>query len=319
MLGVRRVRSKTIRGATEISVLFNPSADMPYSLQLMQAKADEVKGEIPLGFIVLKAGVKRDRKVILQELVQMVREKIGPIASFKLAIIVSRLPKTRSGKILRGTLKKIADGEDYRIPAAAIGATQLGVGFTPNYFLVLSKTLDYGAIQYQKFRAHHRNRKLRGIRLHTGILRTGNAWEALVGTDIEINDHFVIYADWISGASNAVSLGGVFVIDQHLSLQAALLRGNDQDRLSGVIANVGGTALGDVALVPDPAYPIHNYGVVLAGANVITVPLGNDQKFLDTIAMVCEHLRRRSPGVLGAPRRRRPGGRLRPSGPRCGR
>jgi propionyl-CoA synthetase len=78
---------------------------------------DEVKGEIPLGFIVLKAGVKRDRKVILQELVQMVRERIGPIASFKVAVIVRRLPKTRSGKILRGTLKKIADGEDYRIPA----------------------------------------------------------------------------------------------------------------------------------------------------------------------------------------------------------
>jgi propionyl-CoA synthetase len=79
--------------------------------------ADEIKGEIPLGFIVLKAGVKHDRKVILQELVQMVREKIGPIASFKVAVIVRRLPKTRSGKILRGTLKKIADGEDYRIPA----------------------------------------------------------------------------------------------------------------------------------------------------------------------------------------------------------
>jgi len=137
--------------------------------------------------------------------------------------------------------------EGYRTPAAAIGATQLGVGFTPNYFLVLSKTLDYGAIQYQKFRAHHRNRKLRGIRVHTGILRTGNAWEALVGTDIELNDHFVIYADWISGASNSVSLGGVFVIDQHLSLQAALLRGNDQDRLSGVIANITHTF--------DPAHP----------------------------------------------------------------
>jgi hypothetical protein len=128
--------------------------------------------------------------------------------------------------------------EDYRIPAAAIGTTQLGVGFTPNYFLVLSKTPNYDAIQYQKFRAHHRNRKLRGIRLHSGLLRTGNAWEALVGTDVEVNDHFIVYADWISGASNAVSLGGVLVIDQHLSIQAALLRGNDQDRLSGLLLNV---------------------------------------------------------------------------------
>jgi hypothetical protein len=128
--------------------------------------------------------------------------------------------------------------EDYRVPAAAIGVTQLGPGFTPNGFFVLSKTLNYDAIQYQKFRAHHRNRKLRGIRVHAGVLRTGDAWEALVGSDVEVNDHFVIYADWISGASNAVSLGGVLVVDPHLSIQAALLRGNDQNRLSGVLASV---------------------------------------------------------------------------------
>jgi hypothetical protein len=125
--------------------------------------------------------------------------------------------------------------EDYWIPAAAVGPTQLGVGFKPNYFLVFSKTLNYAQIQYQKFRAHHRNIKLRGIRLHTGVLRTADAWRALVGTDIEVSDHFLVYADWISGRSNAVSLGGVVVIDQHISIQAALLRGNDQDRLSGAI------------------------------------------------------------------------------------
>ena len=131
--------------------------------------------------------------------------------------------------------------ENYWIPAAAVGATQLGPHFTPNYFLVLSKTLNYNQIQYQKFRAHHRNRKLRGIRLHTGILRTGNAWRALVGTDIEVNDHFIAYADWISGASNAVSLGGVLVIDPHLSIQASLLRDNDEDRLSGILVNINHT------------------------------------------------------------------------------
>jgi hypothetical protein len=128
--------------------------------------------------------------------------------------------------------------EDYRIPAAAIGATQLGVGFTPNYFLVLSKTLDYDQIQYQKFRAHHRNIKLRGIRLHTGILRTDNAWRALVGSDFEVNDHFVVYADWISGGRNAVSLGGVLVLNRQNSIQASLLRGNHEDRLSGVIVAI---------------------------------------------------------------------------------
>ena len=77
---------------------------------------DEIKGEIPVGFIVLKAGVSRKETEIVQELVRLVRDRIGPIASFKLAAVVKRLPKTRSGKILRGTMKKIADGEPYTLP-----------------------------------------------------------------------------------------------------------------------------------------------------------------------------------------------------------
>jgi len=79
--------------------------------------ADELKGEVPLGAIVLKAGVARPHDEIVRELIQMVREKIGPVASFKVATVVQRLPKTRSGKILRGTMKKIADGAAYRLPA----------------------------------------------------------------------------------------------------------------------------------------------------------------------------------------------------------
>ena len=78
--------------------------------------ADEIKGEMPLGFIVLKAGVRRSHDEIVTELVQMVRERIGPVASFRIATIVKRLPKTRSGKILRGTIKKIADGVEYQSP-----------------------------------------------------------------------------------------------------------------------------------------------------------------------------------------------------------
>jgi propionyl-CoA synthetase len=78
--------------------------------------ADMIKGEIPLGLVVLKADVVRPREEIIAELVGMVREKIGPIACFKVAVVVRRLPKTRSGKIVRGTIKKIADGNDYRIP-----------------------------------------------------------------------------------------------------------------------------------------------------------------------------------------------------------
>jgi propionyl-CoA synthetase len=78
---------------------------------------DELKGEVPCGFVVLKAGVNRPPDEIERELVLLVREKIGPVAAFKLAITVARLPKTRSGKILRGTMKKIADGEPWSMPA----------------------------------------------------------------------------------------------------------------------------------------------------------------------------------------------------------
>jgi propionyl-CoA synthetase len=78
---------------------------------------DALKGEVPCGFIVLKAGVNRDPAEIEREIVALVREKIGPVAAFKLAITVPRLPKTRSGKILRGTMKKIADGEQWTMPA----------------------------------------------------------------------------------------------------------------------------------------------------------------------------------------------------------
>lgn len=78
---------------------------------------DQLKGQLPLGFAVLKSGVNRPHDEIIQELVQMVRADIGPVAAFKTATIVERLPKTRSGKILRGTMQKIADREDYKMPA----------------------------------------------------------------------------------------------------------------------------------------------------------------------------------------------------------
>jgi propionyl-CoA synthetase len=79
--------------------------------------ADTLKGEVPLGFLVLKAGVRRPGAEIEKEVVQMVRDRIGPVAAFKTAMVVARLPKTRSGKILRGTMKKIADNVEYKMPA----------------------------------------------------------------------------------------------------------------------------------------------------------------------------------------------------------
>jgi len=78
---------------------------------------DELKGEVPCGFVVLKSGVNRPPTEIEKECIALVRDKIGPVAAFKLAITVGRLPKTRSGKILRGTMKKIADGDSWAMPA----------------------------------------------------------------------------------------------------------------------------------------------------------------------------------------------------------
>ncbi len=78
---------------------------------------DDLKGEAPCGFIVLKSGVTRPPEEIEKEIVQLVRNKIGPVAAFKIAVAVGRLPKTRSGKILRGTMKKIADHDEWSMPA----------------------------------------------------------------------------------------------------------------------------------------------------------------------------------------------------------
>ncbi len=78
---------------------------------------DQLKGQLPVGLIALKAGVKKDNETISKECVQMVRDKVGPVAAFKIAIVVKRLPKTRSGKVLRGTIRKIADKEEYKMPA----------------------------------------------------------------------------------------------------------------------------------------------------------------------------------------------------------
>ncbi|MEV1243031.1 propionyl-CoA synthetase [Nonomuraea sp. NPDC050022] len=78
---------------------------------------DALKGQLPLGFVVLKAGADRDPAEVERELVALVRERIGPVAAFRRAVVVARLPKTRSGKILRATMRDIAAGRDYRAPS----------------------------------------------------------------------------------------------------------------------------------------------------------------------------------------------------------
>jgi propionyl-CoA synthetase len=99
--------------------------------------ADELKGQLPFGFLCLNRGCNRDHREIVKESVALVRDRIGPVAAFKHAVVVDRLPKTRSGKILRATMAKIADGESYKTPATIddpaildeIGAALRAVGF----------------------------------------------------------------------------------------------------------------------------------------------------------------------------------------------
>jgi len=88
--------------------------------------ADSLKGQLPLGFVVLKSGVSAPKEIIKEELVQLVRNEIGPIACFRKVAVVNRLPKTRSGKILRGTMRKIADGEPYKMPSTIDDPAILG-------------------------------------------------------------------------------------------------------------------------------------------------------------------------------------------------
>ena len=78
---------------------------------------DDLKGQVPIGLCVLKAGVDKDPSEITSEVIKMVRNQVGAVASFKQAVVVKRLPKTRSGKVLRGTMRKIADGEKWTVPS----------------------------------------------------------------------------------------------------------------------------------------------------------------------------------------------------------
>ena len=78
---------------------------------------DILKGQTPLGLLVLNSHCTRPHEEIVQEVIKMVRDRIGPVAAFKQAVVVERLPKTRSGKVLRATMRTIADGQDFKMPA----------------------------------------------------------------------------------------------------------------------------------------------------------------------------------------------------------
>jgi len=99
---------------------------------------DQLKGQVPIGFIVLKAGVTKKPEDVVKEVVSSIRDKIGAVACFKQATVVKRLPKTRSGKILRGTIRKIADGDKYSVPSTIDDPVIL------NEFEDAVKTIGYG-------------------------------------------------------------------------------------------------------------------------------------------------------------------------------
>ena len=86
---------------------------------------DQLKGEQPMGFVVLKDGVDTDHETFVKEVVQLVRKEIGPVACFKIATVVDKLPKTRSGKILRGTMRSMADGKTWSVPSTIEDETVL--------------------------------------------------------------------------------------------------------------------------------------------------------------------------------------------------
>jgi propionyl-CoA synthetase len=87
---------------------------------------DSLNGQAPLGFLVLKAGINRPHEEIVADVVKLVREQMGAVVAFKTALVVARLPKTRSGKILRGTIVKILTGEPYTMPATIEDPAVLG-------------------------------------------------------------------------------------------------------------------------------------------------------------------------------------------------
>ncbi len=130
--------------------------------------------------------------------------------------------------------KVLLVAEGYALPAVAAGIAQLGPRLAGYGYVVASRTLNYERLQYQKFRAHHRNLKLRGIRLHAGALGTPKDPHALLGSDVELSDHAVLQADWISGTDHALTLGGAWIASPLLSAQAALLVQNGGDRIDGV-------------------------------------------------------------------------------------
>jgi hypothetical protein len=131
--------------------------------------------------------------------------------------------------------------ETYNRPALAVGTSTLGPHFDPSAYLVVTRTLNFSQVQYNKFKAHQRNIKLRGRRIHAGFLHSGTGNFPFVGADWELSDNWVVYTDWISGDANAVTLGGVYTINSKSSITSYFAVGNQKQELNGFSINYSRT------------------------------------------------------------------------------
>ncbi len=131
--------------------------------------------------------------------------------------------------------------EAYDRPAVAAGVATLGPGFEPSAYLVVTRTINFDQVQYNKFKAHRRNIKLRGRRVHAGLIHTADGTFPMLGADWELSDRVVLYSDWISGRANAVTLGGVYALNASSSITASMLIGNQAGHPNGMLVNFSRT------------------------------------------------------------------------------
>ena len=249
--------------------------------------ADQLKGELPLGLVVLKSGVDRDAKVIQKELVNKVRDEIGPVAAFKTVAIVQRLPKTRSGKILRGTMKSIADGKDYKVPATiddpqileeiAVGACRDRVRPAR-----LGAALREGPDRLQRGL-----RALPAVRLPLA--------PALAGREIGQRPFRHDGPDGVQDVGEQVGVPGLLAGQQglhvlppggHGKTGGAAIRDDRESGLAGVVGGLALPAIGQGANDADIALVVDVVG--LHGAELPTVEDGKEQALGQVIQMLAQ-------------------------------
>ncbi len=138
-------------------------------------------------------------------------------------------------------IKTLLMAEDDVRPNAAFGISNLANHNAPAYYFTFSKTLNYGQVQHERFRAHHRRKRmLLGRRIHAGLFLAGRgALEPFVGSDFQINETTVLQTDWIAGPGNAFTFGFIYILpDQRTILNPVFLFSNDNQKVNGFFLNI---------------------------------------------------------------------------------